>query len=756
MTAARFYINGIVQGVGFRPFIYQLACRHGLTGEVANTSAGVRIHAEGTEAGIAAFRREIEAHPPPLAVITEIRTAPATPAGFKAFAIVPSRGSDLARTLISPDMAVCDDCLREMHNPGDRRYRYPFINCTHCGPRYTIIEDIPYDRPRTSMAAFTMCSDCLAEYKDPENRRFHAQPNACPICGPQAVLLDGAGRPLPAEDPIAEAAELLNAGSILAVKGLGGFHLASDARNAAAVLRLRARKRREEKPFALMLPDLDAVRRIARLGPGEARTLVSPQRPILLLEQQQGHGVAPGVAPENRYFGVMLPYTPIHHLLFTAGSARFTTLVMTSGNLSDEPIAIDNREALERLSGIADAFLVHDRDIYLRTDDTIARHDAGTLRLIRRSRGYAPAPVFLHRDVPQILACGASLKNTVCLTRDRHAFLSQHIGDVENLETYRFLDMTVRHLERILCIAPGIVAHDAHPDSLSTRYALTRTGAEKIAVQHHHAHIASAMAENGIEGPVIGLAFDGTGYGEDGAVWGGEVLITDYRSFRRAAHLAYTPMPGGDTAVREPWRMALAYLQGAYGARLRELDLPMLRRLDEVKMETILAMAARGVNAPPTSSLGRLFDGIAALMDLRHTVSFEGQAAVALEMVSDPGETGAYETAWSSGEIRRIEVSPIVRGVVEDRLSGVAPAVIGRRFHNTLVRLFTRLAGEIRKDTGLTRVVLSGGAFQNRILLEGLIQGLGNEGFAVFSHSRVPANDGGLSLGQAMVAAARA
>ena len=755
MASKKLYINGIVQGVGFRPFVYQLAGRYDLKGQVANTSSGVRIHVEGRPENIAAFCRDIEAAPPPLAVITEVRTASSAPGGFLDFSIVPSTGRSQTRTLISPDMSICEDCLRELFDPADRRYRYPFINCTNCGPRYTIIEDIPYDRPKTSMAAFVMCPRCQAEYDDPMNRRFHAQPNACPVCGPRVSLLDNAGNPGTATDPVSAAATLLKAGSVLAVKGLGGFHLAADAENTGAVQRLRERKRREEKPFALMARDLEAIRRFAHIRPEEESALVSPRRPIVLLEKKDGHGIAPEVAPDNRYFGVMLPYTPLHCLLFSDETAAFAALVMTSGNISDEPIAIDNGEALERLSSIADAFLVHDRDIYLRSDDAIVRHAAGSLRFIRRSRGYAPTPIFLHRPVTPVLACGASLKNTVCLTQGDHAFLSQHIGDVENLETYRFMDMTARHLERILDITPEIIAHDVHPDYLSTRYALMRDPPQKIAVQHHHAHIASVMAENGLEGPVIGLAFDGAGYGTDGAIWGGEVLITEYRTFDRAAHLAYTPMPGGDAAVKAPWRMALAYLHDAFGEELHRLDLPMLRRLDRARVQTVLTMIQKGFNSPPTSSMGRLFDGIAALLDIRHDVSFEGQAAMALEMAAAPVETGHYELEWSVGDIRRIQPSPIVRGVVQDRLAGVPPSVISRKFHNTIVRLFTELCCEIRRDTGLCRVVMSGGAFQNLILLEGLSRALTGEGFEVSSHTRVPTNDGGLSLGQAVIAAAR-
>jgi len=758
MAAKTLYISGIVQGVGFRPFVYRLAHQYGLKGDVANTSAGVRIRLEGTADAVTALSRDITASPPPLAVITEIRAVDTPPRGFMDFAIVPSihRTRVHAQILIPPDTAVCDDCLAEMFDPGNRRYRYPFINCTQCGPRYTIIQDIPYDRAKTTMAAFAMCPECRAEYSDPANRRFHAEATACPACGPRVSLTDSSGRPA-ADDPIAAAAALLKAGGILAVKGIGGFHLAADAENADAVLQLRRRKGRQEKPFALMARDLIAAGRLVRIRPEEAATLLSPQRPIVLLEKRgDGSPAAPGVAPGNCCFGVMLPYAPLHHLLFAVGGIAFTALVMTSGNIGDAPMAIDTAAARQSLSGIADAFLIHDRDICQRSDDAIVRHIGGRRRFIRRSRGYAPTPIFLHRPLPPILACGAELKNAVCLTQKRCAYLSPHIGDVKNLETYRFLNTALRHLERILDIAPEIVAHDAHPDYLSTRYARMRSSGIKVPVQHHHAHIAAAMAENRLEGPVIGLAFDGTGHGTDGAVWGGEVLKVDYRSFERAAHLAYTPMPGGDAAVREPWRMALAYLHGAFGKALRELDLPMLRHLDGNRVHTVLAMVEGGFQAPLTSSLGRLFDGIAALLDIRYDVTFEGQAAMALEMSADPSETGCYACDRPAENSREIPLLPIIEGVVRDRLSGLPVPVISQKFHNTLIRLFTALCTDIRRDAGLDRVVMSGGAFQNVILLDGLTRALNGEGFTVFNHIRVPTHDGGIALGQAMVAAATA
>ncbi len=750
-TARRLRVRGIVQGVGFRPFVYQLARRLGLAGEVANTSEGVTIHLEGAASVIEAFEASLAREAPPLARISGVESTAADLRHLTAFRIETSRRSDSRATGISPDMAVCDACLAELFDPADRRFGYPFINCTHCGPRYTIIDDVPYDRPHTSMRRFTMCPACQAEYDDPADRRFHAQPNACPVCGPQVTLCGPNGVILAAADPIAEAAARLAAGRILAVKGLGGFHLAVDALNAEAVARLRRRKRREEKPFALMVPDLEAARRIAAVDAAAEALLCSPRRPIVILAQHPGNPVAAEVAPRNRYFGVMLPYTPLHHLLLRRG---FTALVMTSANLSDEPICIDNAEAFHRLGAIADAFLVHDRDIYLRTDDSIVCPLAGKTRFLRRSRGYVPEPVFLKRALPPILACGAGLKNTVCLTRGAEAFVSQHIGDLENLAAYEFLEKTAAHLERILDIQPEIVARDLHPDYLSTRYALGRTGVRHVAVQHHHAHIVSVMAEHGLDGSVIGLALDGTGYGTDGAVWGGEVLVAEAGRFTRAAHLAYVPMPGGAAAIREPWRMAAAHLHDAFGDGWTHLDLPLLESVPPDKIALAVRMARHRINAPPTSSLGRLFDAVAALCGLRAAVHYEGQAAMELEMAADAEAEGLYPYAMVPGAVRTVATAALIRAVAADLGAGVPVAVVAGRFHRTVIALFADLCRQVRQDTGLTRVALSGGVFQNAIILEGLVRTLEGAGFAVFTPEQVPANDGGISLGQAVAAAA--
>ncbi len=765
--ARRIAINGIVQGVGFRPFVYGLAAAPGIGGSVANTSAGVTSHAEGAPAALDAFHRDLSEKAPPLSQILDMAVEPAAFEGRTHFAIVASApGADRA-TLISPDVSVCKDCLREMVDPSDRRFGYPFINCTNCGPRYTIIMDIPYDRPLTAMKDFRMCPQCQAEYDDPSDRRFHAQPNACPACGPHVWLSDASGNPLDVADPIERTVSLLKAGRILAIKGLGGFHLAANAENPAAVRRLRERKHREEKPFALMSPDLETIRRFAEVSDAEADLLASPRRPIVLLKKRSHHSVAGAVAPRNRFFGVMLPYTPLHYRLFhplSGAPSPFTALVMTSGNRSSEPIAIDNGEALQRLSPLADAFLLHNRDIYLRSDDAIVRHAAGAVRPLRRSRGYAPAPVLLNHKVPPILACGAELKNTVCLTKGKMAFLSQHVGDLENLPAYEFFTQTIDHLQRILDIRPEAIAHDLHPDYLSTRYAMERTDLPRIPVQHHHAHIVACMAEHGIDGPVIGLAFDGTGYGPDGTIWGGEILVADARGFHRIAHLAPVPMPGAAAAINEPWRMALAYLYDAFGKDLHHLDIPFLQNLSRKQIDVICGMSDKGVNTPLTSSLGRLFDGVAALVGLRNTVTFEGQAAMELEMVAEGVPHRLYEFSWEKNadkkgppteECYRIATSPLIRGIVQDLTEGLAPSEISARFHATMVRMVSDLTAFLSKEFGLNRTVLSGGVFQNVLLLSELSRELTQRGFEVFSHSQIPTNDGGIALGQAMVAAAQ-
>ena len=750
LEARRVEINGIVQGVGFRPFVFALAQKYRLCGEVANTADGVWIHVQGHARTLDRFVNEIPKKCPPLAQITHMTASPRPLGSYSNFTISPSQNRQGHTTLISPDVSVCADCLAEMFDPGDRRYRYPFINCTNCGPRYTIIDNVPYDRPFTAMRHFTMCRRCQAEYDNPMDRRFHAQPNACPDCGPQVQLCDARGLRVDCADPIARAADLIRQGNVVAVKGLGGFHLAVNAEDDVAVRCLRERKGREEKPFALMAADLERIGHFAEVGEAETAILTSIQRPIVLLRQKPGRRLSDWVAPGNRYFGVMLPYAPLHYLLL---DDDFTALVMTSGNLSEEPICIDNTEAFKRLAGIADAFLVHNREIYLRSDDTIVRHLAGTMRQIRRSRGFVPVPLFLRRSQPSVLACGAELKNTVCLTREDRAFVSQHIGDLENTAALDFFERTVAHMQRILNVRPEIVACDLHPDYLSTRYA-EALDLRQIAVQHHHAHIVSCLAENQADGAVIGLAFDGTGYGPDGTVWGGEVLVADAARFSRVAHLETLPMPGSAAAIRQPWRMAASCLHHVFGDDFSRLDLPFLKQTDARRLHIITQMASAGLNSPPTSSLGRLFDAVAALCGVRSTVSFEGQAAMELEMAAAGRDCGIYDFAWGSGADRPIFVAPIISGVVDDLQSRRPLPEISRRFHDTLVALFTRLCADLRAEHNLDRVALSGGVFQNAILLTGMIHSLEKEGFEVLSHRLVPTNDGGIALGQAVAAAA--
>jgi len=750
-VARRLNVNGIVQGVGFRPFVFQLAEQYDLKGEVANTSSGVTIHIEGVPDHLASFEVDLAAKSPPLAYILEIKSVSEAIKNCTDFRIVKSRDKTVVSTLISPDVSVCNDCLAELFDPGNRRYRYPFINCTNCGPRYTIIDDIPYDRPKTSMRHFKMCPRCQAEYDDPTNRRFHAQPNACAECGPQVTLFDNRQRQITTDDPIAEAARRLKLGHILAVKGLGGYHLAADAANSQAVMRLRRRKLREEKPFALMAYDLDRIRRFARIEPAEQELLTSMRRPIVLLKKKPNTAICDQVAPRNNYFGVMLPYTPLHYLLL---QSDFEALVMTSGNLSEEPIAIDNDNAFERLAAIADYFLIHNRDIYLRSDDSIIRYVAGSKRFIRRSRGFVPIPVCLKQKLPPVLACGAELKNTLCVTRQNTAFLSQHIGDLEKLATLEFFHLTVNHLKRILDIHPEIIACDMHPDYLSTQFANEQTGTEKIQVQHHHAHIVSCMAENRQNDPVIGLAFDGTGYGTDGTIWGGEILIADTGDFERAGHLAAVPMPGSAAAIKEPWRMMVSYLADAFGADFSGLGLEALKSVDPRKLYVIHRMISRRINTPLTSSLGRLFDAVAAICGIRSRVSFEGQAAMELEMAATDSADSIYDYDWQSNGVYRVFPAPLIRGVVADVQNGVPIGQVSARFHQTLIYMFADLCDVIGKQHGLKRVVMSGGCFQNAILLTGMINELQSRQFEVFTHRQVPANDGGIALGQAVVAAA--
>ncbi|MFB0519699.1 MAG: carbamoyltransferase HypF [Acidobacteriota bacterium] len=749
-SRARIQITGIVQGVGFRPFIYQLATRSRLCGFVANNSSGVEIEVEGDEERIEDFIGEIKSNPPPLARITSITVDFIPLNSDSSFVIKESVVQEERTALISPDIAICSDCLRELFDPADRRYGYPFINCTNCGPRYTIIKDIPYERKFTSMDSFKMCPACQREYEDPTNRRFHAQPNACWECGPRVFLVDGKGTELDGGDPIRETISLLKKGAVIAIKGLGGFHLAVDATNDEAVLALRRRKLREEKPLAIMSADCRRAEEFAVIDPEERWLLESPQHPIVLVRKREGNRISPHVAPRNPCFGLLLPYTPLHHLILQGG---FLALVMTSGNLSEEPICIDNKEALERLAGIADYFLLHNRDIYLRTDDSVLRLVEKKPLTVRRSRGYVPQPILLPMELKQVLACGAEAKNTICLTKGNQAFLSQHIGELENLESLSFFEESIVHLTRILQIEPELIAYDLHPDYLSTKYALSFQGKRLFGVQHHHAHIASCLAENGVEESVLGIALDGSGYGLDGRIWGGEVLVADLRRASRVGHFKYIPLPGGAAAIREPWRMALSYLYAAYGEEYQDLKLSLFSRIPERTRHIIIKMIEQEINSPLTSSCGRLFDAVAALVGLRDYIRFEGQAAMELEATISSEETGYYPISMEQeGELTIFSPLPMIKRIVEDIHQGEPPGVVSAKFHNSLVQLFADFCLKLREETGMEKVALSGGVFQNVYLLTHLTSRLEQLGFEVYTHSQVPPNDGGLALGQAVIA----
>ncbi|MGQ9571706.1 MAG: carbamoyltransferase HypF [Dehalococcoidia bacterium] len=758
---AQVVVRGIVQGVGFRPFVYRLAQEHELSGWVLNSTQGVVIEVEGPRQSIDEFIAALRANPPPQAVIERVEANLLPPVGYPSFVIEASREGD-EFVLISPDICICADCLSELRNPQDRRWAYPFINCTNCGPRFTIISDIPYDRPKTTMSIFTMCPQCAREYHNPADRRFHAQPNACPLCGPRVELAPNGARPAegPLEgEPIALARRLLAEGAIIAVKGLGGFHLACDATNTNAVATLRERKQRVDKPFAVMSLDVDTVRRYCDVSEGEAQLLQSPARPIVLLRRKPDSPIAAEVAPANNYLGVMLPYTPLHYLLLGDGPTHAPlALVMTSGNMSEEPIAIGNQEALERLSPLADYFLVHNRDIHIRCDDSVTRLFRGREAIMRRSRGYAPFPVRLNLELKEILACGAELKNTFCLTKGTYAFLSQHIGDMENYETFASYQDSIHHFQKLFRVNPQAVAYDLHPHYLATRYALElaeAAGLRPVPVQHHHAHVVSCMAENGVDGEVIGVAFDGTGYGSDGRIWGGEFLLADYRRFRRLGHLKYVPLPGGDAAIKRPYRMAVSHLLSAFGQEALGLPLELWRRIEATELALVRRMMASKVNCPLTSSCGRLFDAVSALLGVRDVVNYEGQAAVELEMLAAEGVDEVYEWSLASGRSIIIDAAPVLRGVIADLRRGVEEAVISAKFHNTIADIVVGVSCAARERTGINRVALSGGVFQNMYLLGRTLDGLESRGFDVLIHHQVPTNDGGIALGQAVIANAR-
>lgn len=753
----RIHITGIVQGVGFRPFVYGLAARLRIPGWVRNTSAGVDIEAEGGPETLETFARLLREEAPPLAHIDSLTARPIPAQGFRSFEILHSESVASAFQPISPDVAVCDDCLRELFDPSDRRHRYPFINCTNCGPRFTIIKDIPYDRPATTMAPFAMCPDCAREYTDPLDRRFHAQPVACPRCGPSVWLearVDGAwNRTAEGSEAIREVRALLARGGTVAVKGLGGFHLACDALSSRAVSELRSRKLRVDKPFAVMLPDLETVERHCLVSEAEAALLTSPAHPIVLLRRREGSGIARETAPHQDWVGVMLPYTPLHHLLLENEPGFPEALVMTSGNLSEEPIATGNDEARERLAGLADAFLMNDREIHIRCDDSVMRIVEENLHPIRRSRGYAPFPVPLPWRTPPLLAVGPELKNTFCITNEGYAFLSHHIGDMQNYETFQSFEQGVQHFERLFRAAPQALAYDLHPDHMASRYALERAAREGLptfGVQHHHAHIAACMAEHGLVEPVIGAAFDGTGYGEDGAIWGGEFLVGDYRGFERRAHLEYFPLPGGDAAIKRPARTALALLW-SLGLDW-EPGLPPVEEFCAEDQFTLRMQLEKRINTPSTSSIGRLFDAAASLAGVRQRVNYEGQAAIELEALADPAEEGAYKFPLEAG---RLLAKPGIQAMLSDLAAGVPVPAVSARFHNGLAAAVVDTMTRTSRETGIRSAVLSGGVWQNLTLIRRTLSLFRSTGMRVYIHQNVPANDGGVSLGQAACAAAR-
>jgi hydrogenase maturation protein HypF len=745
--------------VGFRPYIYRVAMKHRLGGFVCNTTEGVTLEVEGPAGKIENFFSDVLKSFPPAADVSGISNAEVAILGESAFRIIASEQEGKKEVLISPDIATCADCLRELKDRADRRFRYPFINCTNCGPRLTIIRDVPYDRANTSMACFALCPRCLAEYEDPANRRFHAEPNACPVCGPMLWLTDETGAPLQEiqtdreRDSIIKAAELLLAGKVLAIKGLGGFHLAVDATNEEAVRRLRSRKYREEKPLAIMVKNIDAASQIARIGRAERELLLSPHRPIVLCRKRAGTVIAPSVAPGVPNQGIMLPYTPLHHLLL---EKNIPALVMTSANQVDEPICIANREALTRLKGIADFYLFHNRDILVRCDDSVAAVIDQTPVLIRRSRGWAPKPVSLKRSYPEVLALGPQLKATLCILKGGLAYLSPHIGDLETPEARDFHRESLRLMERIAECRPDVIACDLHPAYWTTRLAEELPHKEIIRVQHHHAHIVSAMAENGLSREVIGLAMDGTGYGPDGTAWGGEFLAADEIDFRRAGHIRPYMLPGSEKAVKEPWRVAASLLRESFGDTWRDVAGRLPLKEKERHFDVLENMMAQGFNSPLSSSLGRVFDGVAAILGTRQAVSFEGQAAMELETLATRRTKKSYPfEIMRDGDRIVLDLRPLVRAIAEERIKGKDPASIVAAFHRTIIGALVAMTVAVREQTGLGKAVLSGGCFQNRVLLEGTVRHLEKRDFEVYTHQLLPANDGCIALGQAIVAAAQ-
>ncbi len=752
-TRVRASVEGVVQGVGFRPFVHRLAREHELVGWVRNDTRGALLEVEGEDAALERFLAALVERPPPLARIERVCTRPLQAMGERGFRILHSSDWGAAATLVSADVAPCEECLAEMLDPDDRRHRYPFINCTNCGPRFTIVRAVPYDRERTTMGAFAMCAACRAEYEDPTGRRFHAQPNACHACGPKAQLIDRAGREIAAGDAVAAAAAMLAAGSVLAVKGAGGYHLACRADDECAVGELRRRKRREEKPFALMAPDADALGGLVALTPSELALASARERPIVIARRRPGAPVADSVAPGSPDLGVMLPSTPLHQLLLMdVGKA----MVMTSGNVSDEPIAFEDGDALTRLGPLADALLVNDRAIHARADDSVVRSLGTSARplLLRRSRGHVPRSLQLPRPAPPLLACGAELKSTFCVATGERAWVGPHVGDLRSWETLRSYREGIAHLQALFAVVPSVVVHDLHPDYLSTSYALACEDVELIAVQHHHAHLAAVLAEHGEDGRAVGAIYDGAGYGGDGTVWGGELLAGGIAEARRVGHLQPVRLPGGDVAAREPWRMACSWLvaagSGGAGAAGR-----IARQVGRQRWEQVAAMARCGTNSPETTSVGRLFDAVAALCGLRLSVREEGRAAVDLEAAARLDERCSYPLPAVAGETVCLDARETVRAIVADLDAGASPALVSARFHNALADATVDALALLARRERVEVAVLGGGVFQNRLLLERCTKGLHASGLRVLISRELPPNDAAISYGQAAVAAAR-
>ena len=744
-------LEGMVQGIGVRPSIYRLAVGRGLAGSVRNTHQGVLVDVEGEETALRSFLADLRGLTPAARVAA---TWPEPQGLSGAFSIESSDREGVPTLSPVADLATCDACLRDLTDVTDRRHRYPFVTCASCGPRFTIVHALPYDRERTTMAAFTMCEACRTEYENAADRRLHAETTSCHACGPFLALRGAAGESVSTADPIDTAANAIVAGAVVAIKGIGGYHVACDATNQVAIAQLRQRKRRDAKPLAVMVKDLGAAHAVCRISEAEAKLLTSVARPIVLLARHADSPVADNVAPGMRSLGIMLPYAPLHHLLLDAVDRP---LVMTSGNATDEPIAHVDDDALSRLRDVVDLFVTHDRPIHVPCDDSVAQVIRHVPRLIRRSRGYVPEAIALPVAASQpILACGGELKNTVALVRGGEAFLSQHLGDLTSEYAFRGYLTAIEHLEHLLAVTPGAVAHDLHPAYRATLYAKSLEGVQRVVVQHHHAHIAACLADNGVDERVVGVAWDGTGYGLDGNVWGGEFLVADLNDFTRVGHLEHVPLPGGDAAVREPWRMAAAFLRAAYGEAVGALDLNFVRRLDRSAWRVLDRAIESGLNAPMTSSAGRLFDGVASLLGLRDRVTFEGQAAMELEALAERDSDRIYRAdVINTGGTMVVRTSDVIRGVVDDLLAAVPASRIAARFHATLVDIIVRVCAEARQQASISTVALSGGVFQNAWLLTATVDALEARGFTVYTHRRVPTNDGGLALGQAAVAARR-